>query len=71
MGGWAQNGVFFFCKIPFIKKDTNLISQTVGQTNFKSLPLWLACPKANMKRLSSDFEFFLVKNNFVYFKEQI
>ena len=26
--------VFFLCKIPIIKQDTNFISQTVGQTNF-------------------------------------
>ena len=33
MGGEAQNESTV-CKIPIIKQDTNLISQTVGQTNF-------------------------------------
>ena len=32
-GGEAQNEGYF-CKIPIIQQDTNLISQTVGQTNF-------------------------------------
>ena len=34
MGEEAQNEVGFFLQIPIIKKDTNFISQTGGQTNF-------------------------------------
>ena len=33
MQGEAQNEGYFY-KIPIIKQDTNLISQTVGQTIF-------------------------------------
>ena len=58
----------YFCKIPIIMHDTNFISQTVGQTNFLSPPLQLACQKTYKQGFSSDFEqFFLIKNNFVYF----
>ena len=32
-GGEAQNEGYL-CKIPIIKKDTDFISQTFGQTNF-------------------------------------
>ena len=66
-GGEAQKEGYF-CKIPIIKQDTNFISETVGQTNFLSPPLQSACPKTDIQRLSSDLEqFFLVKNNFVYY----
>ena len=35
-----------------------------NETNFKSPPLQLTCPKTYMQELSSDFkQFFLVKNN--------
>ena len=58
----------YFCKIPIIKKDTNFISQTFGQTNFLPQTLQLAYPKTCGQGFSSDFEqFYLVKSNFVYF----
>ena len=73
-GEWEERAKMrcFVYKIPIIKWDTNLISQTVGQTNFSPPPFQLAHSKTNLQRLWSDFDqFFPVKNNFVYFKEQI
>ena len=58
----------WFCKISIIKQDTNVISQTFGQTNFKLPPLQSTFPKTCVQRFSSDSEqFLLAKNNFVYF----
>ena len=66
---WGQaKNEGYFCKIPINEQNTNFISQTVGQTNSKSPPLQLACPKTYWQKLSSDFQqFFLVKDNFVDF----
>ena len=63
----------YFCKIPIIKQDTNLISQTVCQTKFLPPPLQLVCPKTYRDEFSSDFEqFFLVKNMVcAFFKEKM
>ena len=63
---------FFFCKfLLLIKWDTSFISQTIAQTSKHHYCVW-TCPKTYKQRLSSDFEqFFLAKNNFSIFKEQV
>ena len=56
-----------FANFPLLSKIQTLSHKTVGQTNFLSPPLQLACPKTYLQGLSSDFEqIFLVKNNLVY-----
>ena len=55
-------------RVVFAKFSLLTKIQTVGQTNFYSPPLLLACPKTYMHGLSTDFEhFFLIKKQFCVF----
>ena len=67
MGKEAQNEGCF-CKISIIKQELNFISQTFGQDKLLITTNAISMPKNLCAGTSSDFEqFFLVKNNFVYF----
>ena len=51
----------YYCKIPIIKHDTNFISQTFGQTNFKPPPLqW-----HTQKPICRDFQVILSSSSWL------
>ena len=63
----------YFLQIPINKQDTNFISTNSSSDKFLITTIVIGMPKnLHVGTFSSDFEhFFLVKNNFVSFKEQI
>ena len=66
MGGSPKWG-FFFCKIPFIKQDTNFYLTNCLSDKYLITATVIGMPETSRQRFSSDFEqFFLVKNNFVH-----
>ena len=58
----------YFCKIPIIKVRYKFYLTRFSLDKLLTTTIAIGMPKTYMQRFSSDFEqFFLVKNNFVYF----